>query len=90
MKFRSKLDTNIFEGEWHRVLVFDEQLREFVRNHLKIKNRLVINGEILYRKFNMEDGTIGIQANVLAKRIHIRQLWKEGEVEPPDMNAAIE
>ncbi|XP_055305387.1 uncharacterized protein LOC129570041 [Sitodiplosis mosellana] len=85
------LNTKFFHGDWHRVLIFDEHLREFVRNHLKITDRLLINGEIFYHKVDLEDGGVAKQGNILARRIQkLQRFSKGGEDEPQNTQATME
>ena len=89
--FRPNLNVKFFYGDWHRVLIFDENLREFVRNHLKITDRLLINGEIFYHKVDREDDGIARQGNILARRIQkLKRFTKEGEGEPQNTQATME
>ncbi|XP_031627950.1 uncharacterized protein LOC116343832 [Contarinia nasturtii] len=72
-----------FSNEWHRVLIFDDKLREFVRNNLKITDRLLINGEIFYNKVNLENGDLSLQGNILPNRIQKLQYFsRSDEIKP--------
>lgn len=74
------ISSDIFHGDWHRVLVLDENLRDFVRNNLKITDRLLIHGEIIYNKFELEDGNFVSIANILARRIQkLHQFKRESD-----------
>lgn len=75
--FSTLLSTDIFRGDWHRILVLDENLRDFVRNNLKITDRLMVNGEIIYNKFELEDGNYISIANILARRIQKLHHFKQ-------------
>lgn len=60
--------------------MLDETLREFVRNNLKITDRLLINGEIIYHKFELEDGNMVSFGNILPRRIQkLNQFKQENE-----------
>lgn len=68
-----------FYGDWHRILVLNETLRDFVRKNLKRTDRLLINGEIIYNKYELKDGNIATIASILATRIQKLQSLRRGE-----------
>lgn len=88
------MDTRFFYGDWHRVLIFDEDLREFVRSNLKLTDRLLINGEIFYHKIDLEGGRAAKQGNILAKRIEkldsFERFMKDDEKDPQNAQATVE
>lgn len=72
-----------FLGGWHRVLVFDDGLREFVRNNLKESDRILINGEISYNNKTLDNGKQISRGWIMASRIHkLAQNKKIDEIEP--------
>lgn len=75
------MKTDIFFGDWHRILVLDDTLREFVRTNLKIADRVLVNGEIIYNKFELNDGNFVSIGNILARRIQKLHQFKH---EQPD------
>lgn len=85
------MDTRFFYGDWHRVLIFDEDLRKFVRNNLKITDRLLINGEIFYHKIELKDGRAATQGNILPRRIEkFDRFMKDDQKDPENAQATVE
>lgn len=75
--------TSTTYGDWHRILVLDGSLRDYVRNNLKVSDRIVLNGEIIYHKIDLEDGNVATQSVILAKRIQkVIKFTKNDQVEP--------
>lgn len=68
-----------FYGDWHRILILNENLRDFVRKNLKRTDRLLINGEIIYNKLELKDGKFATIASVLATQIQKLESMKRGE-----------
>lgn len=91
MNFRSILKESFFYSDWHRILILDENLRDFVRNNLKLTDRLLIHGEILYNKVDLVDGGIAPQGNILPTRIQkLSSFKKSDESEPQHTQTPIE
>lgn len=76
---RSYCANGVFFGDWHRILILNENLRDFVRKNLKRTDRLLIDGEIIYNKYEMKDGKITTLASILASRIQKLQWNKRNE-----------
>lgn len=80
--------TSTSYGDWHRILVLDNNLRDFVRNNLDVSDQLVIKGEIIYNKIHLENGNIASLSVVLAKRIQkTLQFPKHGELNSKDQTS---
>lgn len=72
-------------GDWHRILVLDNNLRDYVRNNLDVYDEIMIKGEIIYNKWHLENGNIASQSVVLAKRIQkMLQFPKHGKSNSKD------
>lgn len=57
--------------------MLDETLREFVRTNLKITDRVLINGEIIYNKFELNDGNFVSIGLILARRLQKLHQFKQ-------------
>lgn len=79
MHLRSSFNTTKYAGNWHRVVILDNGLREFVRKNVKEKDHMLINGEISYRKMTLKDGTLAKTGSIMAKRIQIIPLFRKSE-----------
>lgn len=53
--FSSVFNEN-FTGSWHRVLLFDENLVEYVKNNVDKANRVLLRGSLTYQKFVTTNG----------------------------------
>lgn len=82
---------NFFYSDWHRILILDENLRDFVRNNLKQTDQILIHGEILYSKVDLVNGGFSSHGNILPNRIQkLSTFKKDNESEPQKTHEAIE
>lgn len=63
--------------------MFDDGLREFVRNSLKKSDRIAINGEMSYNNITLNDGKVVTRGWIWARRIQkLVDIEKWDEMEP--------
>lgn len=58
-------------------MILNENLRDFVRKNLKRTDRLLINGEIIYNKYELKDGNFATIASILATQVQKLQTLKQ-------------
>lgn len=54
--------------DWHRIVVFRDNLVDFIQSYLKKGSRILIEGKLQYRKFVDDDGTEGRVTEVIIPR----------------------
>lgn len=50
-------------------------MREFVRKNLKRTSRILVHGEIIYNKVDLENGNLAYQGHVIPNRIQKLEIF---------------
>lgn len=57
-------------SQFHKVFVYDDQLREYVRDNLQKKDRVFVNGSLRHLTHTDDEGRRKYSAYIVANSIH--------------------
>lgn len=67
--FCSSIFNGNYSGNWHKIRISNENLRNYVRNNVNVSDRILIRGELSYQKFSSADGQVFYRGSIDAKSI---------------------